>query len=99
MIGRIDTGSGKIATLQELGIVLPTNWNSRPAADDSRTIAREFLNAIAKLDPGDRPVGVYVPSVLSSSDTSILLDPSRKTELTASIIARIPFRSLRETAS
>jgi RES domain-containing protein len=99
MVAQIDTGARKIATLTELGILLPTNWNCRPAADDSRTIAREFLHAVAKLAPADRPIGVFVPSVLSSSDLNVLLDPTRKSELTASIIARIPFRTLREAAS
>lgn len=99
MVARIDTGAGTIATLEELGIVLPRNWNSRPAADDSRTIAREFLTAIAKLEPANRPIGVFVPSVLSSTDQNVLLDPSRRTELAASIITRIPFATLRDSTS
>jgi RES domain-containing protein len=99
LVGRIDIGARKIVTLTDLGIVLPTNWDSRPAADDSRTIAREFLNAIAGFALATRPLGVYVPSVLSTTDTNVLIDPSRKAELSATIIAQLPLRTMRETRS
>ena len=45
LVATIEIPEGSIASLADLGIVLPSNWNARPAADDSRLIAREFLDA------------------------------------------------------
>jgi hypothetical protein len=79
---------------------LPSSWNFRPATDDRRVIAREFLSAIAILPAGTpRPIGLRVPSVLSSMDFHVLLDPSRKSEMSASISSRIPFSTLRVAGS
>jgi RES domain-containing protein len=98
LIASIEIPDGSITSLSALGIVLPSNWNVRPAADDSRTIAGEFLDAIARLPAtAPKPVGIRVPSVLSASDYSVLLDPSRKSEYRATISNRIPFSTLRET--
>lgn len=100
LIASIDIPEDSIVSLSTLGITLPSNWNARPVADDSRTIAREFLDAVAKLAPGSRkPVGLRVPSVLSASDYNVLLDPSRKSEYTVTISNRIPFSTLRNTGS
>jgi RES domain-containing protein len=100
LVATIEIPEDSLANLSDLGIILPSNWNSRPATDDSRLIAREFLNAIASVSPGTaRPMGLRVPSVLSSTDSNVLLDPSRKSEISASITSRIPFNTLRVTGS
>lgn len=100
LIASIELPDDSIVDLSTLGIALPSNWNARPVADDSRTIAREFLDALAKLPAGSlKPVGLRVPSVLSASDHNVLLDPSRKREYTATISNRIPFSTLRATGS
>jgi RES domain-containing protein len=100
LVARIEIPDGSVVSLGDLGIVLPSNWNARPAADDSRLIAREFLQAVARLPIGTtRPAGLRVPSVLSSSDFNVLLDPSRKGGFTATISSRIPFNTLRGTGS
>ena len=100
LIATIEIPDGSLVNLPDVGIVLPSNWNARPATDDSRRIAREFLNAIAALpSAASRPLGLRVPSVLSSTDFSVLLDPSRKAEMSASISGRIPFNTLRLTGS
>lgn len=100
LIATIEIPDDSIATLPALGISLPSNWNARPVADDSRTIAREFLDAVGRLpDASRKPVGLRVPSVLSSSDHNILLDPSRKAEYAAKITSRVPFSTLRRTSS
>lgn len=100
MIAAIEIAEDSVANLSDLGIALPSNWNARPVADDSRGVAREFLDAIARLPKGSRqPLGLRVPSVLSASDYNVLLDPSRKREYIAAISNRIPFSTLRTTGS
>jgi hypothetical protein len=82
----------------DLGIVLPSNWNARPIADDSQRIAREIFVALAKLRASSRkPVGLRVPSVLGASDHNVLLDPSRKLEYSATVTHRIALSTLRHT--
>jgi RES domain-containing protein len=100
LIATIEIPDNSIVCLADLGITLPSNWNARPVADDSRSIASEFLAAISKIPPGpNRPTGIRVPSVLSSSDQNILLDPARKREYKARISNRLPFNTLRVTNS
>ena len=100
LIATIQIPDGSLVNLNDLKILLPSNWNTRPATDDSRLIAREFLTAIASIPAGTaRPIGLRVPSVLSSTDFNVLLDPSRKSEMAASISSRIPFNTLRVTGS
>ena len=99
LIATIEIPDGSLVNLSDLKILLPSNWNSRPATDDSRLIAREFLNSIASSPTATRPIGLRVPSVLSSTDFNVLLDPSRKPEMSARISSRIPFNTLRTTGS
>lgn len=100
LVATIEIPDGSLVLPEDLGIQLPSNWNARPVADDSRQIAREFLNAVASSPPGsNRPVGLRVPSVLSTTDFNVLLDPSRKAEFKAAITGRIPFKTLRGTRS
>jgi RES domain-containing protein len=96
LVATIEIPEGSVASLADLGIVLPSNWNARPAADDSRLIAREFLDSVARLPAGTiRPAGLRVPSVLSASDFNVLLDPSRKGDFNAAITGRMAFKTLR----
>jgi len=99
LIATIEVPDGAIAGLDDIGFELPPNWDVRPAADDSRRIARRFLDAIASRPPDARPAGLRVPSVLSGSDFNVLLDPSRKSEFRAKLTGRIPFGNLRATGS
>jgi RES domain-containing protein len=100
LIASIEVPDDAVVTLSTLGITLPSNWSARPAADDSRGIAREFLEGIARMATGSpKPMGVRVPSVLSVSDYNVLLDPARKGEYAATISNRIPFSSLRDVKS
>lgn len=95
VIATIEIPDHSIAELQDLKIILPSNWNARPAAHDSRAIARQFLDAVAAFPAGmSKPVGVRVPSVLSGSDRNILLDPSQTARFTATISHLLPFRTL-----
>jgi hypothetical protein len=100
LVATIEIPDSSLVNLSDLKILLPRNWNSRPANDDSRLIAREFLNTIASSPAGTaRPIGLRVPSVLSSTDFNVLLDPSRKSEMSASVTSKIPFNTLRVTGS
>jgi RES domain-containing protein len=96
LVATIEIPENCVVSLADLGMVLPNNWNARPVADDSRLIAREFLDAVARLPAGTRrPAGLRVPSVLSSSDFNVLLDPSRKGEFRAAVSSRMPFKTPR----
>jgi RES domain-containing protein len=100
LIATIEIPDDSVVSLKDVGITLPSNWNARPVADDSRSIAAEFLGAIANLPSGSKkPAGLRVPSVLSTSDYNILLDPARKSEYVASVSHRLPFNTLRTTNS
>lgn len=100
LVATIEIPDGAVVDLADLRITLPSNWNARPATDDSRIIAREFLDAIAKLPArAGKPVGLRVPSVLSGSDCNVLLDPARKSEYRTRVTSRIPFNALRTTGS
>jgi RES domain-containing protein len=100
LIATIELPDDSVVDLATLGLVLPSNWNALPAADDSRAIARAFLDAVTRLPAGSRrPLGLRVPSVLSASDHNVLLDPSRRSDYAATISNRISFASLRTTGS
>ena len=100
LVATIEIPDDSIVDLSDFDIVLPSNWNARPVADDSRTIAREFLDALGKIPAtARRPVGLRLPSVLSGSDHNILLDPSRKPQYVVTISNRISFSTLRDTGS
>jgi len=100
LVATLEIPDGAVASLADLGIVLPRNWNARPVADDSRVIAQEFLAAVGSSPRSTaRPLGLRVPSVLSGSDCTVLLDPGCRGQFKASITARIPFKTLRGTGS
>lgn len=100
IVATIEMPDGLVISPSDAGIVLPRNWNARPVADDSRTVARQFMEYVASLQPGKaKPLGLRVPSVLSGSDCNVLIDPARTSELKAALSSRIPFNTLRRTAS
>lgn len=100
LVATIEIPDDAVVDLADLKITLPSNWNARPVTDDSRTIAREFLDAVARLPARTKkPVGLRVPSVVSGSDFNVLLDPARIAEYQAKITNRIPFGTLRKTGS
>lgn len=97
LIAPIEIPDGSVADLADLGIELPADWSTRPAAPAARTIARRFLETAA--GRASRPLGLRVPSVLSSSDYNVLLDPSRSDAYRAGATHRLPFRTLLSTRS
>lgn len=100
LVATIEIPDDSVVDLKDLKIALPSNWNARPVTDDSRRIARQFLDALTKLPARtNKPVGLRVPSVLSGSDCNVLLDPARKSEYQAKVTNRIPFNTLRTTGS
>lgn len=91
---------GSVRTLADLGIVLPTNWNNRPAAPSARRVGREFLTAVdAARAAGEDVCGVRVPSVISTTDFNVLLDPRQADRYVVGDPARIPFDWLFETGT
>lgn len=69
LIATIEVPGNSAVNLWTLEIVLLSNWNARPLAEGSRTIARGFLDAVSKLQLGvPKPARLRVPSVLSTSD-------------------------------
>ncbi len=92
LIASIDIPDDALAELGELGIELPADWNARPAAPSARRIARRFLESSARRSP--RPLGLRVPSVLSSSDFNVLLDPAQGDSYRAGPVRRLPFQAL-----
>jgi RES domain-containing protein len=45
-VAAIAVPEGSVVSLEELGLLLPTNWNVRPAGPNAQSIGREFLNAV-----------------------------------------------------
>lgn len=100
VVAAIDVPDEAIASLRDLGIVLPTNWNQRPAPLNARSIAREFLAKVDAQKAAGRTIcGLRVPSVISSSDHNVLLDPRQKSSYRVGDRARIPFEWLRVSAT
>ena len=49
-IAAIEVPDGSVLDLSDLGIVLPSNWNIRPAAPNAQGIGAEFLAAVDRFD-------------------------------------------------
>jgi RES domain-containing protein len=91
-VAAIEVPDGSVLNLDDLGIVLPSNWNVRPAAPNAQSIAREFLEAVdSERAAGRRVCGLRVPSVISTADHNVLLDPRQKKSFAVKAWARIPF--------
>ena len=99
-IAAIEVPSGTIFDLRDLGISLPSNWNASPAAPNAQSIGGEFLAAVDREAAAGRQVcGVRVPSVISTTDHNVLLDPRQKLHLRVASWSRIPFNWLVGTAT
>ena len=62
-IAGIEVSDGSVLDLSELGIILPSNWNVRPAAPNAQSIGGEFLAAVDReAAAGRRVFGVRAPS-------------------------------------
>ena len=96
----IEVPDGSIKTLDDLGIRLPTNWNNRPAAPTARRIGAQFLKAVDQAKAAGQTIcGVLVPSVISTVDRNVMLDPRRTALYTVGRDARIPFNWLATTGT
>ena len=99
-IAAIEVPEGTVLGLPDLRIVLPSNWNARPAATNAQSIGGEFLAAVDReAAAGRRVCGVRVPSVISTTDHNVLLDPRQKGSFTVASWSRIPFDWLVATAT
>lgn len=99
-IAAIEVPDGSVFDLADLGIDLPSNWNVRPAAPNAQSIGGEFLAAVDReAAAGRRVCGLRVPSVISTTDHNVLLDPRQKSNFSVAFWARIPFNWLVGTAT
>lgn len=99
-IAAIEVPDGSVVSLDDLGLLLPTNWNVRPAGPNAQSIGGEFLKAVDQAAKEGRQIcGVRVPSVISTTDCNILLDPRQSEKYRVVEWARIPFNWLVGTAT
>ena len=99
-IAAIEVPDDTIFNLSDLGIVLPSNWNLRPAGPNAQSIGGEFLFAVDRqAAAGVSVCGVRVPSVISTTDYNVLLDPRQKAGFSIAAWSRIPFNWLVGTAT
>jgi RES domain-containing protein len=89
-----------VVDLADLGLVLSTNWNARPAAQNAQSIGAEFLAAVDReAAAGRRVCGLRVPSVIGTTDHNVLLDPRQKSSFSIASWSRIPFNWLAGTGT
>ncbi|MBU6512807.1 MAG: hypothetical protein KGR99_10935 [Betaproteobacteria bacterium] len=87
----IEVPDGTVVERSELGNVLPSNGNLRPAGPNAGSVGGEFLAAVDReACAGRRIRGVRVPSVISTTDHDVLLDPRQKASFSVAAWARIP---------
>jgi RES domain-containing protein len=99
-IAAIAVPAGSIVSLEDLGLLLPTNWNVRPAGSNAQSIGGEFLKAVDQAAAeGHQICGVRVPSVISTSDCNVLLDPRQREHYRIADWIRLPFNWLVATAT
>jgi RES domain-containing protein len=99
-IAAVEVPDGSIVKLSDVAITLPSNWNQRPAARNAQRIGAEFLAAVDRAATQGRIVcGLRVPSVISTSDHNVLLDPRQKSAYRIGEWSRIPFDWLISTAT
>lgn len=91
-IAAIEVPDGSVVDLADVDIVLPSNWNVRPAAPNAQAVGAEFLAAVDKAKTtGTRICGLRVPTVISTTDYNVLLDPRQKRSYSVAVWSRIPF--------
>jgi len=99
-VATIEVPDGSIVNPDDLAITLPSNWNQRPATRDARRIGAEFLAAVDRTRTAGRTVcGVRVPSVISTTDHNVLLDPRQRSTYRVVNWSRIPFDWLISTST
>lgn len=99
-IAAIALPEGSVVSLEDLDLLLPTNWNVRPAGPNAQRLGAEFLQAVDQAASRGRQIcGVTVPSVISITDCNVLLDPRQREQYRIAEWARIPFNWLVETAT
>ena len=99
-IAAIEVPDGTVVSLNDLGLLLPTNWNVRPAGPNAQSIGSEFLIAVDQAATEGRQIcGVRVPSVISTTDSNVLLDPRQSEKYRIADWVRIPFNWLVGTAT
>lgn len=99
-IAAIAVPDGSVVSLEDLGLLLPTNWNVRPAGPNVQSIGGDFLKAVDQAaTDGHQICGVRVPSVISTTDCTVLLDPRQQEQYRIADWVRIPFDWLDETAT
>jgi len=100
LIAAIEVPDGSVVSLDDLGLLLPTNWNVRPAGPNAQSIGGEFLKVVDQAAAeGSQICGVWVPSVISTTDCNALLDPRQSEKYRVVEWARIPFNWLVGTAT
>jgi hypothetical protein len=99
-IAAISVPNGSVVSLEDLGILLPTNWNVRPAGPNAQSIGGEFLKAVDQAHAAGKQIcGVRVSSVISTTDFNVLLDPRQREQYRVTNWTRIPFNWLVGTAT
>ena len=99
-IAAIAVPEGSIVSLRDIGLLLPTNWNVRPVGPNAMSIGGEFLKAVdLAAAEGHQICGVRVPSVISTTDCNVLLDPRQREMYRVDEWVRIPFNWLVGTAT
>ena len=99
-IAAIAVPEGSVASMNDLGLLLPTNWNGRPAGPNAQRIGGEFLKAVDQAATQGRQIcGVRVPSVISTTNFNVLLDPRQREQYRVAEWTGIPFNWLVATAT
>lgn len=100
LVAAIEVPDGSVVSLDDLGLLLPTNWNVRPVGPNAQSIGGEFLKMVDQAATEGRLIcGVRVPSVISTTDCNVLLDPRQSEKYRIVEWARIPFNWLVGTAT
>lgn len=100
IVAHLEVPDDAVVDLEMVDIALPTNWNARPVARDSQSIGAEFLRAVDSRGAEKSAIcGLRVPSVVSSTDFNVLLDPRQKFSYRVTNWSRVPFETLRTTAT
>ena len=97
-IAAVAIPDGSVLDLDDLNLTLPTNWNMRPVGPNAQSIGREFLAAVDRAAAdGQQVCGLRVPSVISTTDYNVLLDPRQVNQYSIADWVRLPFNWLVET--
>ena len=99
-IAAITVPEGSVLSLEELRLLLTSNWNVRPLGPNAQSIGGEFLKAVDQAATEGRLIcGVQVSSVISTTDCSVLLDLRLKEKYRVADWVCIPFNWLVGTAT